>query len=120
MAHLATSPPVQHRCVVLDPAPDRDVVNGEVPLGHDLLQIAVGEGVSQVPSNAQQDNRIFEMPAAEQCWSSSGHDTRYQISSVRVCNRTVCRPYLRRIFPTMLGRERCSGRICRNEGDLGV
>ena len=64
------------------------MVNGEVPLGHDLLQIAVRQGISQVPANAQEDDHIFEMPPTEQCWPSSSHDTPYQITSIRVCNTT--------------------------------
>jgi hypothetical protein len=34
-------------------------------------------------------DHVFEMPPAEQCWPSSGHDTPYQISSSRICNRSV-------------------------------
>src|SRR5215471_17559280 len=33
----------------------------------------------------QEDDRIFEMPPAEQCWPSSGHATLYQNSSNRSC-----------------------------------
>ena len=65
------------------------MINGEVPFGHDFLQIAVGQGISQVPPNTQEDDHVFEMPSAEQCWPSSGHLTPYQIGSSRVCNRTV-------------------------------
>ena len=61
--------------LTLDPAPDCDVVNGEVALGHDLLQVAIRQGVSQVPANAKDDDHVFEMPPAEQCWPSSSHDT---------------------------------------------
>jgi hypothetical protein len=31
----------------------------------------IGEGISQLPPNAQDDDHILEMPAAEQCWSFS-------------------------------------------------
>jgi len=72
----------------LDPPPDRDVVNRKAALRHDLLQIAVREGVSQVPPNAQEDDHVFEMPPAEQYRPSSGHVPPYQISSGRICNRT--------------------------------
>src|ERR1700683_284015 len=64
------------------------MVNGEVPFRHDLLQIAIAEGVSQVPPDAQQDDHIFEVSPAKERWSFSGHDTPYQISLNRVCNRT--------------------------------
>jgi hypothetical protein len=41
-----------------------------------------------------QDDHVFEMPLTEQCWPSSGHDTPYQISSIRVCNTTIAAPML--------------------------
>jgi hypothetical protein len=60
------------------------MVNGEVPLRHDLLQIPIGEGVSQVPPNAQEDDRVFEVSPPEERWPLSVHDTPYQISLNRV------------------------------------
>jgi hypothetical protein len=65
------------------------MVNREIPFGHDLLQIAVRQGISQVPANAQKNDLVFEMPPTEECGPSSGHDTPYQISSICVCNRTL-------------------------------
>jgi len=45
------------------------MVDGEIPLHHDLLlQIPVRDRISQAPSNAQQNDHIFEMPPEEQCW----------------------------------------------------
>ena len=76
----------------MDPAPDRDVVNRQVPLCHDLLQIAIREGVSEVPPNAQKDDVIFEIPPAEQSWPSSGHSTPYQISSTTFATEPYFRP----------------------------
>jgi hypothetical protein len=84
----ATLTLIQNRGIALDPAPDGDVINGEIPLGHDLLQIAVSEGISRVSPNAQEDDHVFEMPPSEQRWPSLGHDKPYQISSCRICNRT--------------------------------
>ena len=43
----------------------------------------------KIPANAKEDDHVFEMPPAEQCWPSWGHDTTYQISPDRICNRTV-------------------------------
>src|SRR6516164_7199785 len=41
-----------------DPAPDGDMmVNRRVPLRQDLLQIAVGEGISQI-SNSPEDDHV--------------------------------------------------------------
>ena len=65
MAYLVANSLIQDRCIALDPAPDSDVVNGEVPLGHDLLQVAIRERVSQIPANAKEDDHVFEMPPAE-------------------------------------------------------
>jgi hypothetical protein len=58
------------------------MVHGEVPLRHDLFQVAICERVSQIPANAQQYDHVFEMPPAEQCRPLSGHDTPYQIRSI--------------------------------------
>jgi hypothetical protein len=58
------------------------VVNAEVPLRHDLLKVTIREGVSEVPTDAQEDDHVFEMPPAEQCRPFSGHDMPYQISSI--------------------------------------
>jgi Holliday junction resolvase len=66
---------------MLDPAPDGDVVNGEPTFRHHLLQIAVCERVSKVPPNAQEDDHVFKMSSAEECWPFSGHDTPYQITA---------------------------------------
>ena len=68
--------------VGVDPPPDRDMVNGEVPLRHDPLKVTIREGVSEVSANTQEDDHIFEMPPPEQCRPFSGHDAPYQISSI--------------------------------------
>ena len=70
MAHLAANSLIQNGRITLHPAPDGHVVNRKVPLRHDLLQVTVRERISQVPPDAQEDNHVFEMPPAEQCWSS--------------------------------------------------
>jgi hypothetical protein len=51
------------------------MVNGWAPFCHDLLQVTIGERVSQIPANAGEDDHVFEVPPAEQCWWFSGHDT---------------------------------------------
>ena len=38
------------------------MIDGEAPLRHDLLQVAVRQGISQVPPDAQEDDHVFEMP----------------------------------------------------------
>jgi hypothetical protein len=42
------------------------------------------ERVSQVPAKAQENDHVFEMAPAEECWPFSGHDTPYQITAIRV------------------------------------
>ena len=88
-AQLAANPLIQNRCIPLDPAPDRDMIHGEVPLRHDLLQVTIRQRESQVPANAQEDDHVVEVPPTKQCWPFSGHDKPYQISSGRTCNRTM-------------------------------
>jgi hypothetical protein len=46
MAKLPPNSLIQKRGIALDPAPDHDMVNGEIPLGHDLLQIPICQRVS--------------------------------------------------------------------------
>ena len=57
------------------------MVNGQTALRKDLLQVAVGERVSQIPADAEEDDHIFEVSSAEQCWPFSGHDIPYQTRS---------------------------------------
>ena len=92
MSDFAANPLMQNRRIALNPPPDGDVVDREVPLGHNLLQIAVGQRVSQVPPNAQEDDHTFEMSPAEQGWPSSGHAIPYQISSTSICNSANATP----------------------------
>jgi hypothetical protein len=43
---------------------------------------------TQVPRNAQEDDRVFEVSPPEERWPFLVHDTPYQINLNRVCNRT--------------------------------
>src|SRR6266705_7184882 len=73
MPNLAAKPLIQNRSIVLDPAPDRDVVHRQVPLRHQLLQISVAERVAQIPANAQKDDHVLEMSSPEQHRPILGH-----------------------------------------------
>jgi hypothetical protein len=42
------------------------MVNVEAALTHHLLQVAIGEMVSAIPSNAQKDDRRLGVPPLEQ------------------------------------------------------
>jgi hypothetical protein len=64
------------------------MVNGLVPFRHHLLQIVILERVSQVPSDARENNNVLEVSPVEERWPFSGHDTPYQNQLSRICNRT--------------------------------
>ena len=53
--------PVEFRRVTLHPTPDRDVIDGEVPLGHDLFQISEAEPKPPIPAYTQDDDLGFKM-----------------------------------------------------------
>jgi len=66
VAQLSTEPSIQHRRIVLNPAPYRRVVHGQAALGHHFFKITVAQRVSQIPSHAQQDDLVFEVSPTEQ------------------------------------------------------
>jgi hypothetical protein len=41
------------------------MINAQTTLGHQLLQVAIYEAISQVPQDAQDDDLIFEMASSE-------------------------------------------------------
>jgi len=43
---------IQFRRIPLNPAPDRDVIHAQVPLGHHLFQLAEAQRIPQVPADA--------------------------------------------------------------------
>jgi len=49
------------------------MIDGQAPLRHDLLKVPVREGIPQMPADAKQDDRVFEVPPAEQRWPFSDH-----------------------------------------------
>src|SRR5436305_2020498 len=55
---LSANPLIQFRRVTLHPSPDRRWIYGEVRLAHYLRQIAIAEGVAQVPANTKHDDLI--------------------------------------------------------------
>ena len=70
---FATKPLIQEGRVMLDPAPDGDVVHCKSALGHHLFQIAVAQRISQVPPHAQHDDDILKMSPSERRWSGPAH-----------------------------------------------
>src|SRR5512135_3430299 len=52
-------------CEALDPAVDGDVIDGDAALGQQLLYVAVGQAVAQVPADGQGDHLPREAEASE-------------------------------------------------------
>jgi hypothetical protein len=65
------------------------MVHGQASLRHDFFQVTIGERVSQIPANAEEDDHVFEVPPAEQCWPFSGHDIPYQIRSITFATEPI-------------------------------
>src|SRR5690606_10992429 len=55
----------QERSIVDGPAMDGGVVDGDAALRHHLLEIAQAQAVSEIPADAEQDQRAIEMAAFE-------------------------------------------------------
>ena len=73
------------------PAPDRDIVNGEMTHRHYLLQVAIRKRIMHIPASAKQNDHVFEMSPAERCWPPPCHDTRYEIGSDRFATHLIYR-----------------------------
>jgi hypothetical protein len=54
--------------------PDRNVIHIDVPLRHDLLEITQAERISQITTNAQNDDFWSEMSPLEQRWPLRPHE----------------------------------------------
>ena len=70
----ASTAPTQFRSIILDPAPNRNVIYMHIPLGHDLLEIAQAQRISQIPANAQDDDLGFKMSPLKQRWPVLSHE----------------------------------------------
>jgi hypothetical protein len=57
-SQLTANPLIQHGRVALNPAPDRDVVDGETALGHHFLQIPVAERIPQYHRSREGSPRL--------------------------------------------------------------
>lgn len=52
-------------CVVLDPARDGAVIDCETPLSHHLFQVAITACVSEVPTDAEQNDLSLDVTPFE-------------------------------------------------------
>lgn len=59
--------------MVLYPAPDRRVVDAEVSFRHEFLQVTIAEREPEIPSDAEDDDLLGEVPAAEKCRAIALH-----------------------------------------------
>jgi hypothetical protein len=57
------------RRVPQSPARGGGMIQAQPSLGHQLLEVTVPEGISQIPPNAQNKDVVPEMAASEQLWS---------------------------------------------------
>ena len=73
MAEFPAKPSIQKGCIMLDPAPDRDVIHGQATFRHDFFQIPIAQRISQVPAYAKHDDDIGEVSPTECRWSRSAH-----------------------------------------------
>ena len=71
---FASTTPTEFRSIILDPAPNRNVIYMHIPLCHDLLEIAQAQRISKIPSNAPDDDFGFEMSTLEQRWPVPSHE----------------------------------------------
>jgi hypothetical protein len=76
---LTPEPHIEFRCITLHPSPNRRRIHRKVPFRHHLGQISITERISEVPTYAQDNHFIGEVPPPKQRWPISRHDfLRYQ------------------------------------------
>jgi hypothetical protein len=80
----------QFRCVVLDPAPDRDMIYVQMPFSHEFFQIAIAERVPKVPTDTEDDDFRVEISTFEQGRSRLPHGLPSVSDRInRHCNTSV-------------------------------
>jgi hypothetical protein len=90
MPEFAPKPLLQEGGIMLDPAPDGDVIHGQAALRHDLFQVAVAQRIPQIPPDAKHDNNVSKVSPPERRWSSSAHRITLPDHLEPICNRSVC------------------------------
>ena len=58
---------------MLDPAPDRGMVDGQASFRHQLLKVTQAQAESAVPSDARNDDVRLELSLPEQRWPAGPH-----------------------------------------------
>lgn len=90
-AHALIEALQQHRREVNGPAMDRGMIDADAALGHHFLEVSQAQIVGQIPTNAQQDDRLVEMAALEHRNSRNekGEARYHSLHCQKVCNRTL-------------------------------
>ena len=55
-SQVRTTPFLQFRSISLDPSVDRRLIDCEVALLHHFFEVAITDGIAQIPANAQENN----------------------------------------------------------------
>src|ERR1044071_8895426 len=71
--HFALKPLQYFRTVMLDPAPDGGMVDGQASFRHQLLKVTQAQAESAVPSDAHDDDVRLELSLPEQRWPAGLH-----------------------------------------------
>jgi hypothetical protein len=56
---------IQFWSIFMDPPVDCGVIDLQSPLQHDLFQISIAQGITQIPTNTQHDDFALEMAPPE-------------------------------------------------------
>ena len=85
---------VQFGSIALHPTPDRDVIDGEVSLGHEFFQIPEAESKPKIPADTWDNDLGFKMSPFEQCRPVSLHEPQaYQIASTDFATLPGVQPF---------------------------
>ena len=68
-----TTAGVQFRRISLDPAPDRELVDGHISLNHKLLEVSKAETIPQIPTDTHENDLSLEMTSLELRWPVPSH-----------------------------------------------
>src|SRR5207253_2386613 len=83
---MRSSPLLEFRCIVLNPTPDRRMVDLQASFDQQLLDITIRKGVAKVPANGTKNDLGCEVPPLEDLRSLQfSHD----LSSVAVRSRVL-------------------------------
>src|SRR5689334_24461448 len=62
---MRSSPLFEFRCIVLNPSPDRRMVDLQTTLDQQFSDLAIRQGVSKIPANGTKDDLGGEVPPLE-------------------------------------------------------